>query len=175
MRPWNPIETREFSEDTHGRERFVLIGRTNVRVESAKKLDGLNALGTPEIAPTREELLAIARYWAEQAVGIDWWWFCTRSTSMSENRLLHSAQSRIAHVAAIVGENAVERALDEVYTKFGQEQDKRDWDIFCNGDQNEWEGWWQEECASIDKASEPSPEDHQDHSIPNGPETKTSG
>ena len=48
-------------------------------------------------------------------------------------RKIGFANRRIWRIAKILGEDEVRKTIDEVYTEFGKDLDKRTWDIFLNG------------------------------------------
>ena len=52
--------------------------------------------------------------------------------------VLTFAGRRIGRVMHLLGEEEVNRAIDGVYEEFGQRQDSGLWDIYLNGDRQQW-------------------------------------
>jgi len=88
---------------------------------------------------SRHELIQIVKYWAEVTLGLDYFMFIYSQTGSEQLRRVYFAHRRIGRIAEILGEDEVSKAIDEVYTKFGKNQDKRTWDIFLNGTQEQRE------------------------------------
>ena len=108
-----------------GNERFI-VGHVD-------EVNGAGAVEVPDFVPTRHELIQLVKFWAEVALQIDFECFVTSSSGSTEMRLEPFAWRRINRIAATLGDDEVKKAVDEVYAKFGEKQNKRYWDVFLNG------------------------------------------
>ena len=98
--------------------------------------DEVNEPGAEEIlgfTPIRQELIQIVKYWTEEALDLDFFMFIHDQVESHWLRESSFARHRIWRVAKILGEDEVRKAIDEVFTKFGKDLDKRTWDIFLHG------------------------------------------
>ena len=102
-------------------------------------VDEVNGPGAEEIAafvPTRHELLLLARYWAERAVGTEFKVFLTAQTGSTEIRIQPYAWARINRIGSLLGD-CVEKIVEEVYEQFGTHQNSRFWQAFLHGTKEE--------------------------------------
>ena len=116
-------------------------------------MDAVDGLGVEEIRvfiPTRNELIQLVKYWAEVKIDLNYFMFLYQQTGSDWRRETSFAGFRIGRIAKIIGEDEVNKAIDEAYTEFGEKQDKRYWDIYLNGSeeqQNEIQDEVQREIA----------------------------
>lgn len=99
-------------------------------------VDQVNGSGAEEFegfVPTRYELIQLAKHWAKVAIDIEYFWFCYEQPSSSEIRLRPFAWRRVNRIADVLGDEAVQKAVDAAYEEYGKRQDARTWNIFLNG------------------------------------------
>ncbi len=99
-------------------------------------VDEVNGPGAEEIqgfTPTRHELIQLVKFWAEEKIDLEYFYFLYAQTGSTEIRLGPFASSN-NHLVQILGEDEVNRVIDEVHAKFKRERNisDREWDIFRN-------------------------------------------
>lgn len=105
-------------------------------------VDEVNGEGAEEVTgfkPTRHELLQLVKYWYGRLLDINWSYFVYAQTGSTEIRLGPFAQRRVNRAAAVIGEDAVGKAIEEVRNDFKAKVDARLWEIFENGNLKQWE------------------------------------
>jgi len=117
------------------------------------EVNGTEAVEVPDFVPTRHELIQIVKYWAKERVDNAWFFFVTGQTGSSEWRINLFAERRIDRIAEILGEDEVEKAIDEVFAEFGEKQDKRIWEIFLNGTEEQQEAVQEEFQRAFDEGT----------------------
>ena len=75
--------------------------------------------------PTRHELIQLVKYWYGRLLDVDWYWFLYALTGSIEVRLRVFAYRRIGRAATAIGQEAVNRAIEEVREEFRKSTDKR--------------------------------------------------
>jgi hypothetical protein len=114
-------------------------------------------LEVPDFIPTRHELIHLAKYWAREALEISWFIFVSGSIGCTELKVRAFAWHQISHIASRVGDDRIEAAIDEVYDDFRKEVGDTLWDIYINGDQEQWDRVQDEFYeASHSKSRQPS-------------------
>jgi len=101
------------------------------------RIDAVNGNGPieePGFVPTRHELLQLARYWAEHFVDIQFFHFCMKDGS--RDPVFSFASRRISRIAELLGDEIVEKVIDDVYEKLSQRHG-RAWEVFTNGDDDQ--------------------------------------
>jgi len=105
-------------------------------------VDEVNGKEEREVAgfkPTPDELLQLVRYWSKRILEDGWFTLCY-GYRPSEGQSRAYAYSRIDQATAVVGKEAVDKAIEEVRNEFKAEiKDARLWDIFESGDSKQWE------------------------------------
>ena len=117
-------------------------------------VDEFNGPGAEEIrdfTPTRHELIQLVKYWAEVEIDLSYFMFVHNTTGSDWLRKRSFAGHRIGRIAKIIGKDEVNKAVDEVYAKFGEKQDKRYWDIFTSGTSEQWDEIQEEVHRSLSK------------------------
>jgi len=104
-----------------------------------EQVNGPGAEEFPEFDPTRHELIQIVKYWTEEWLDLDYFMFLYNQTGSDWLRKSHFAHRRVGRIAEILGDDEVKKTIDEVYTQFGKTKDKRTWDIFLNGTEEQRE------------------------------------
>jgi hypothetical protein len=105
----------------------------------------------PEFNPTRIELIETVKYWAREAVRSEFSMFLANCAFSEKVSVRSFANSRIAGIGALLGEDEVQKLVEEVRNKFGEGEDPRTWRIFLHGTdeerkqvQEEWEEFFDE-------------------------------
>ena len=99
-------------------------------------LDEVDGPGAEEIRvfiSTRNELIQLVKYWAKVKIDLNYFMFLYQQTGSDWRRETSFAEFRIGHIAKIIGNDEVDKAVEEAYAEFGERQDKRYWDIYLNG------------------------------------------
>ena len=105
-------------------------------------MDEVNGPGAEEIwgfTPTHHELIQIVKYWTEVWLDLDYFMFLHSQTGSDWLRKSHFAHRRVGRIAEILGADEVKKNIDEVYAEFGKTGNKRYWDIFLNGTEEQRE------------------------------------
>jgi len=115
-----------------------------------------------EFSPTSEELLQIVKYWTTEVLKVEYLdHFLIGMHEGRDWKLYYLAIRRISRITELLGEEAVDQAIDEVYTEFGKIQDENLWNIFLFGTEEEKEAAHnelfgiREEQSDTKKQSEP--------------------
>jgi hypothetical protein len=130
-----PMKAR-LSDDSEG---LGFWGDKKFVVGHVPEVNGLEACDVP----TKHELIQIAKYWLQRVLNIQLWFFATGQRGSSEWREDFYAALRIHRIAAIVPEQELNQAIEEVERDFKQERkiSDEDWDIFKNGTQEQWKSF----------------------------------
>jgi len=92
----------------------------------------------PGFIPLKHELLQLVKYWVEEDLRGQWWRFTTGWIGRFESNISALACARIGEIKALIGTNEVTKAVEEAQERFKAEQDERLWEIFVNGDMDQW-------------------------------------
>jgi hypothetical protein len=101
----------------------------------------INGAGDGEFAAVhldKEQLIALASYWTEVAIGIEYFVFLYCCYGSSDLRRKSFGWARVGRIRDLLGEE-VDAAVDEVYRTFGEKQDKQAWETFIHGSKEERE------------------------------------
>ena len=98
------------------------------------EVNGPGAAEVPGFAPTRHELMWLAKYWIDEIIEIRWFHFCHQQSGSTEIRLESFAERRLNRIAAAIGDAEVKTIVDGAWKEFGEGQACGLWDIFLNGD-----------------------------------------
>ena len=96
------------------------------------EVNGAGAQEFSDFHPTKHELITLAKYWAEIAIDIEYFWFLFQQSGSSDIRRHPFAWARVGRIRDLLGQE-VDAAVDEVYRTFGAKQDKEAWGIFLHG------------------------------------------
>jgi hypothetical protein len=102
-----------------------------------EEVNGTGAQEVQEFLPTRHELLQLVKYWARVDVDIEYFYFCCQQSGSTEMRRSTFARRRLARIADLLGDEAVDQAIEEAFADYGKDQDPRVWNIFLNGTEEE--------------------------------------
>ena len=85
--------------------------------------------------PTREEFIQLVKYWCKEYFFVEWIVFLRGARKDNDNREQLYANDRISHARAVIGEEAVNKAVDEARKEFKATSDchSRYWDICEHG------------------------------------------
>lgn len=91
----------------------------------------------PNFVSTRKELLQIVRYWVKELLELEFVHFRLQISGGVEMLFRAFVEKRIARIANLLGDDAVNQAKEEAYQEFGEDQDPREWNVFLNGSAEE--------------------------------------
>jgi hypothetical protein len=148
-------------------ERETIAGQPAVEDESCRDGDGLgawsghgftvgqvdevNGLGAEECEgyrPTRCELRQLARYWYQQRLDLQIRYFLIGESSSTGWRLSSYSQRRLDRLAEILGAEAIDEVVAEVESDACERLGAEWWEIFKNGNRQQWD-------AVLDEVMEP--------------------
>jgi len=135
------IEKREPCPDSEG---LGFWGNRGFTIGYVDEVNGPNSAEMPEFVPTRYELAQLAKYWATIVIDLRFDYFLYTGTGSSEYRLSAFANRRVARIAEILGEEEINKVIDQAYEEYGKERDPRAWSIFLNGTPEEKEAFQDE-------------------------------
>ena len=102
------------------------------------KVNGPGSAEHPDFVCTCHELRQLVKYWTREILDIRWFYFLYGQTGSTEIRVGPYANSRIARIEEELGEEQVDRAVEEAREEFRKEQDQRLWEIFVGDDPVAW-------------------------------------
>jgi hypothetical protein len=100
------------------------------------EVNGAGAQEFPEFRATKHELITLAKYWAEIAIDVEYWWFLYEQVCGSEVRRHSFARARVNRISGLIGEE-VDLAIEEVYQSYGARQNNKAWETFLHGSEAE--------------------------------------
>lgn len=109
------------------------IGEPNHQTKTSNPL----AVEVPEFVPTREELIQVAGYWAQEELQMRLFQFVTGQVGASDWKVTVYANLRIGRIIDAIGADLVNGAVKQVYRE-AEERDQFLWEVFTRGDQTEW-------------------------------------
>jgi hypothetical protein len=115
------------------------IGNHKFLIGSVDEVNGRGAEEISAFVPTRYEMIQLAKYWANVAIDIEYFWFCCEQVGSSDRRRRSFAWRRVSRIAELLGENEIDQAVKDAYDDFGKSRDPRIWNIFRNGTREERE------------------------------------
>jgi hypothetical protein len=103
------------------------------------EFSGAGAEQVFEFTPTPREVLELARYWANLRLDYEYFSFlhACEGSDWTRERLL--ASHRLSRIADVLGKEQVQKIIEEVYDKFGKDNDPHDWNVFLHGTKEQWE------------------------------------
>ena len=117
-------------------------------------VDEVSGRGAEEIhgfVPTRHELLQLVKYWEDVYLDYAMMWFFYATAGSDWLRKQSFARHRIGRIADILGDDEVNKAIDEVCSKMREQIGDRYWEIFISGDKAQREAVWEEEQKRVDE------------------------
>jgi hypothetical protein len=124
-----------------------MLGASGAGAAFIGYVDEVNGHGAEEVkefVPTRHELLQLAQHWARTAIEIEYDWFLYQDCSSSEWRQTSFAWRRVNRIARVIGEEEVNKAIEQVKTEMGENAGPKTWHAF-------WEGTEEERAAVQDE------------------------
>lgn len=91
----------------------------------------------PNFVSTRKELLQIVRYWVKELLELEFVHFRLQISGGVEMLFRAFVEKRIARIANLLGDDAVNQAKEEAFQEFGEDQDPREWNVFLKGSAEE--------------------------------------
>ncbi len=125
------------------------------------EVNGRGAEELPGFVPTRHELCLLVKYWMTEVIDFDFSFFCFEQTCSIGIRRWNFGKRRIDRIAAFIGKDAVERAIDEAYEEYGRQQDSdafQAWRVYLHGTEDERRAF----KAKCDAALEVNVREHED-------------
>ena len=104
----------------------------------SNEVNGADTEEVPLDVPTRLELVMIVKYWYGRTLGNDFFRFKFGGFDKKEIQMQHFVTRRISGVAAAIGQETVNQAIEEVREEFKAKVDPRLWNIFEDGSDEEW-------------------------------------
>lgn len=99
--------------------------------------DGLLPFLEPGVAPTRLELLELARFWMKRAIDIKFSAFLYREGIKSSDwRTMDFGYQRISRIGDLLGKEALDKIKEEVFEELSKDYG-REWEVFLHGDKAE--------------------------------------
>jgi hypothetical protein len=89
--------------------------------------------------PTRHELLQLVKYWATTKLENRWLEFQTGQFDATEASLILFAADQIKRISSLLGDAAVNEAVNEVKAQLHNKVSEEQWQIFVGGNRAEWE------------------------------------
>ena len=87
----------------------------------------------PEFVATRHELLQLVKYWMREVLDTEYFCFCFETSGSREIRIVPFGYRRIARISEVIGKEAVDAAVEEVYKEF-ERKFRRSGEIFLRGE-----------------------------------------
>jgi hypothetical protein len=97
------------------------------------EVNGPDSAEVLSFVPTRYELIQLVKHWATIIMGYQFDKFVYQQGSPNGSRRAVFADRRIDRIATVLGEEAVEKAINEVEEEFIKTVSPRAWLIFTNG------------------------------------------
>src|ERR1019366_5859431 len=79
------------------------------------------------------ELIQLGEYWTTIVIDLRFDYFLYTQTGSSEWRLDAFAWRRVGRIGEILGQDQINKVIDQAYEEYGKKQDPRAWSIFLNG------------------------------------------
>ncbi len=105
-------------------------------------VDDVNGPGAEECHeynPTRFELELLARHWAEVILDYEIDWFLYATSCSTSIRREPYAQRRLARIEELIGTDAIKQIFDQLREEARERLGDEEWQIFLNGDDEEWD------------------------------------
>ena len=134
-------EKRQACPDSEG---LGFWGTQSFTVGYVDEVNGPNSVEMPDFAPTRYELIQLAKYWATIVIDLRFDYFLYTQTGSSEWRLDAFANRRVGRIGEILGQDEFNKVIDQAYEEYGKKQDPRAWSVFLNGTPEEKEAFQDE-------------------------------
>lgn len=138
-------------QDTEG---LGWYGDDRLTVGYVNEVNGPDSAEMPDLVPTRHELIQLLKYWARLRRKHLFGFSLYGQTGSNESRLHAFAGRRINRIATVLGEEEVQKAIEEAEQEFSKTVDSRVWAIFKNGTPEEREAFQDEVLRSFPEPSQ---------------------
>ena len=78
-----------------------------IQIGAVDEVNGPGAELCASFQPTREELMVLARHWAKEKLGVDFFIFDTGQSGSSEYRIAAFSRRRLNRIADVIGDEEV--------------------------------------------------------------------
>ena len=129
-------------------------GNDKFMIGYVSEVNGPDSAEIPDFVPTRHELLQLVKYWATVVLDHQFFYFCYGQTGSSEWRRKAFANRRIDRIATLLGEDQVQKAIQESEEEFRKTTDPRAWAIFKSGTREERKAFQDEIQQRLGDSSE---------------------
>ena len=102
-----------------------------------QEVNGETAKEVPDFVPTSHELTVLVEYWAAQIIDYNFFLFCYEQTCSQKCRRSDFGQRRVNRIESLIGEAAVQRAIDKALDEYGRGDDSEAWRVFRHGTDEE--------------------------------------
>jgi hypothetical protein len=119
-------------------------GNGNIIIGYVSEVNGPDSGEVPDFVPTRHELIQLFKYWATLDLDKQFYFFLYTQTGSIDRRRGAFAGRRICRIAAILGEEEVQKAIQEAQREYNKKIDPRAWSIFQDGTPEERDAFQEE-------------------------------
>ena len=99
--------------------------------------------------PIRFEVVELVKYWFGGILDNDFFFFICGRTDFKLTWRDIFASKRINYARTVIGDEAVDQAIEEARAEFKEKEDPRLWDIYENGSDEQWREVWAETWRDI--------------------------
>jgi hypothetical protein len=121
----------------------------NFTIGYVNEVNGSDSAEVLNFAPTRHELIQLVKYWTTIVLRDEFYIFAYGPPGSPEMRRIPFGCRRIDRIATVLGEEAVQRAVDEAEEEYSKTVSPRAWSIFKNGTEEEREAFQDESWRSL--------------------------
>jgi hypothetical protein len=127
------------------------LGNENFTIGYVSEVNGPDSAEVPTFVPTRHELIQLVKYWATVVLDDEFFIFVYCQRGSREIRRIPFGRRRICRIATVLGEEAVQRAIDEAEEEYSKTTSPEAWSIFKNGTTEEQKAFQDEVLRSLDE------------------------
>ena len=124
-------------------ERLYPSGNEKFIFGYVDEVNGTVATEVSGFIPTRQELIQLVKYWADEVIELNWFMYIYQQTGRDWLNQESFAKCRIERIGRLLGDDEVKKAIDELKAKLCKVCKRMD--IFLNGSEVEREAL-REEC-----------------------------
>lgn len=121
------------------------------------EVNGPDSAEIPDFAPTRHELIQLVKYWDTLRLDQLFYFFVVGQVGFCDSRRSAFASRRISRIATLLGEDEVQKAIQEAEEEFSKRTDPRAWAIFKNGTPEEQEAFQDEVLRKFCEGGQDTP------------------
>ena len=116
-------------------ERLYPSGNEKFIFGYVDEVNGTVATEVSGFIPTRQELIQLVKYWADEVIELNWFMYIYQQTGSDWLNQISFANCRIGRIGRLLGDDEVKKTIDELKTKLSK--DSKGMDIFLNGSEVE--------------------------------------